>query len=68
MLKEKYNPKDFEDKLYQSWEEKGYFKFGASTIVLLVKDIKIDEDLIKNTNNNLETIVKMGERIGIKSK
>ena len=26
MLKEKYNPKDFEDKLYQSWEEKGYFK------------------------------------------
>ncbi|MCI8444352.1 MAG: valine--tRNA ligase [Clostridia bacterium] len=26
MLKEKYHPKDFEDKLYQEWEEKGYFK------------------------------------------
>ena len=26
MLKEKYNPKDFEDKLYKEWEEKGYFK------------------------------------------
>ena len=26
MLKEKYNPKDFEDKLYEGWEEKGYFK------------------------------------------
>ena len=26
MLKEKYNPKDFEDELYQRWEEKGYFK------------------------------------------
>ena len=26
MLKEKYNPKDFEDDLYQRWEEKGYFK------------------------------------------
>ena len=26
MLKEKYNPKDFEDKLYKDWEEKGYFK------------------------------------------
>lgn len=26
MLKEKYNPKDFEDKLYKKWEEKGYFR------------------------------------------
>ena len=26
MLKEKYNPKDFEEKLYKEWEEKGYFK------------------------------------------
>ena len=26
MLKEKYNPKDFEEELYQRWEEKGYFK------------------------------------------
>lgn len=23
MLKEKYNPKDFEEELYQRWEEKG---------------------------------------------
>ncbi len=26
MLENKYNPKDFEDKLYEEWEEKGYFK------------------------------------------
>ncbi|MGN1297808.1 MAG: valine--tRNA ligase [Clostridia bacterium] len=26
MLNEKYNPKEFEDKLYKGWEEKGYFK------------------------------------------
>jgi valyl-tRNA synthetase len=26
MLKERYNPKDFEDKLYEEWEKKGYFK------------------------------------------
>ena len=26
MLKEKYNPKDFEDKLYEKWEKNGYFK------------------------------------------
>ncbi len=25
-LKEKYNPKEFEEKLYKTWEEKGYFK------------------------------------------
>lgn len=25
-LNEKYNPQEFEDKLYQEWEEKGYFK------------------------------------------
>ena len=25
-LADKYNPKDFEDKLYSEWEEKGYFK------------------------------------------
>ena len=26
ILKEKFNPKDFEDRLYKEWEEKGYFK------------------------------------------
>ena len=26
MLNEKFNPKDFEEKLYKEWEEKGYFK------------------------------------------
>ena len=25
-LNDKYNPKDFEDKLYEKWEENGYFK------------------------------------------
>ncbi len=25
-MKDKFNPKDFEDKLYKEWEEKGYFK------------------------------------------
>jgi phosphatidylserine decarboxylase len=48
-------------------EEKGYFKFGGSTVVLLFENgkVRIDEDLLKNTQNNLETEVKMGERIGI---
>ena len=25
-LNDKFNPKDFEDKIYENWEKKGYFK------------------------------------------
>ena len=25
-LNDKFNPKDFEERLYSEWEEKGYFK------------------------------------------
>lgn len=48
--------------------EKGYFKFGGSTVVLLFeKDkIKIDDDLLMNTSKGLETTIKMGERIALK--
>jgi len=47
-------------------EEKGYFKFGGSTVVLLFEKgkIHIDEDLLINTSKGYETTVKMGERIG----
>ena len=47
--------------------EKGYFEFGGSTICLFVtKDgAQPDEDIIKNTADGFETLVKMGERIGI---
>jgi len=47
-------------------EEKGYFKFGGSTVVLLFKKskIQIDKDLLINTAKGYETTVKMGERIG----
>ena len=47
-------------------DEMGYFAFGGSTIVLLIdKDkISIDTDILENTKNNIETAVKMGEKIG----
>ncbi len=53
---------------FKKGEEKGMFEFGGSTIVLLVKEntISIDDELIRNTKMGLETIVKYGERIGIK--
>lgn len=47
-------------------EEKGYFEFGGSTIVLLIQPggVRLDYDLWENTENGFETFVKMGERIG----
>lgn len=49
-------------------EEKGYFKFGGSTVVLIFEygRISIDEDLLVNTSKGYETTIKMGERIGEK--
>jgi phosphatidylserine decarboxylase len=46
-------------------EEKGYFKFGGSTVILLFENgkITVDSDLLKNSNNNIETTIKMGEKI-----
>ncbi|MES2614635.1 MAG: archaetidylserine decarboxylase [Bdellovibrionota bacterium] len=47
-------------------EEKGFFKFGGSTCVLFFEkdSMHFDEDLIKNSQAGLETLVKMGEQIG----
>ncbi len=53
---------------FKKGEEKGYFEFGGSTIVLLVKKdvISIDQEIIENTKKGLETVVKYGEKIGEK--
>lgn len=50
-------------------QEKGYFQFGGSTVVLLFeKDtIAVDEDILENSRQNIETIVHMGEKIGIRA-
>lgn len=47
-------------------DEKGYFAFGGSTVVLLFEQGKITfaDDLLENTNAGLETYLKMGESIG----
>ncbi len=51
---------------YVRGEEKGMFQFGGSTIVLLFgRDAVIpDADLLKNTAEGFETVVKLGEKIG----
>ena len=47
-------------------EEKGYFKFGGSTVVIVTKAgaVRFDEDLVRNSADGLETRVLCGEKIG----
>ena len=48
-------------------QEKGYFQFGGSTVVLLLKrnTAILDDDILENSQNGIETVVKFGEKIGI---
>jgi phosphatidylserine decarboxylase len=47
-------------------EEKGFFSFGASTIILLFKKgtIAFDEDLIAASSECIETFCRMGQSLG----
>ncbi len=49
-------------------EVKGWFEFGGSTVIVLLKKgvAKTDDEISVNTRNNFETVVKYGERIGSK--
>jgi len=49
-------------------EEKGMFEFGGSTIVMLFQkgQIRVENVIYENTQQNKETIVKMGDGIGEK--
>lgn len=50
-------------------DEKGYFEFGGSTVVVLVKKnvVSVRMDILKNTKDGYETKVKMGEEVAYKS-
>ncbi len=50
--------------------EKGRFEFGGSTVIIAVKKgvITIDSDILANSNDGIETKVKLGEKIAIKNK
>ena len=47
-------------------EEKGYFKFGGSTVILIFDNDRMqwDADLLENTRNGYETLIRCGENIG----
>lgn len=46
-------------------QEKGYFRFGGSTVVLLARagSIVLDHDLLEASQQDLETLVRFGTRI-----
>jgi phosphatidylserine decarboxylase len=46
--------------------EKGYFKFGGSTVILFLKKgiLTPDNDILEYTKKKTETLVKMGESLG----
>jgi phosphatidylserine decarboxylase len=52
--------------LVQRGQEKGFFRFGGSSIVVLVPagKLKFDSDLVAASSEDLETYVKMGTKIG----
>lgn len=57
-----------EEYIFKKGEEKGMFEFGGSTIVLLIEKnkVEIDKEIIENTKDGYETVVKYGEKIGHK--
>jgi phosphatidylserine decarboxylase len=56
--------RDHGDDVFAKGQEKGYFEPGGSTVIMLVKDIKMDEDIMKQSVSGIETKVRYGERIG----
>ena len=62
-IEQTYTPGQFVDK----GDEKGYFYFGGSTVVLLFPEntVRPDKELIRRSLEKMEVKVKMGERIGV---
>ena len=51
---------------FERYDEKGYFEFGGSTIIQLFKKdvVAVDEEIVNNTKNEIETQVTVGTVIG----
>ncbi|MDN3506059.1 MAG: phosphatidylserine decarboxylase [Simkaniaceae bacterium] len=54
------------EKHYAKGDEKGFFAFGGSCILLLFEPgrIQLDHDLIENTSQGLETLGQLGQPLG----
>lgn len=47
-------------------QEKGVFHFGGSTVIVLAEPgrLRLDDDLVASSGRGLETLVRMGSRVG----
>jgi len=54
------------EKHYAKGDEKGYFSFGGSCVILLFEPFRIqfDQDILEATHNGLEVLGHMGESLG----
>ncbi len=59
----------YADKNVAKMDEKGFFKFGGSTVILVFQQgmIEPDADLVANSAKGIETLVKCGETIARKA-
>ena len=57
----------YEGDSHRKGDEKGYFKFGGSTVMIVAPAgaLAFDADLVRNSAEGLETRVKCGERIAV---
>lgn len=48
-------------------QEKGYFQFGGSTVIVILPEnaARLDADILENSRQGIETVVRYGEKIGI---
>ena len=55
----------YEGDRHAKGDEKGYFKFGGSTVIVVFRagDVTFDDDLVRYSADGFETRVKCGERI-----
>lgn len=53
---------------FKRGEEKGWFEFGGSTVIQLIKKdaVKPDADIIEQSLKSIETLVKINEKVGEK--
>ncbi len=51
---------------FKKGQEKGYFSYGASTIVIILQDgtVKMDNDILEMSRKNIEVKVRYGEKVG----
>jgi phosphatidylserine decarboxylase len=65
LIKQTYNKNSLARPEFKRGDEKGYFLFGASTVIVLGEPGRWspDADLLSNTEKKTETLVRLGEAI-----